>query len=57
MGVVNGGIAPKGYLGRQPRSAYRRQDREQAERHVRAHEIQPWRGEEQRSSHRAGEQQ
>ena len=55
--AVDGGISPKGYLGRLPKSAYRTEDRAQAERRLRAREIQPWRGEEQRSTHGAGEQQ
>ena len=56
-GADAGEISPKGYLGRPPKSAYRREDRAQAERRVSAHEIQPWCGEEQRSAHGAGEQQ
>ena len=53
----DGGIPPKGYLGRPPKSAYGTEDRAEAERRVRAREIQPWRGEEQRRAHGAGEQQ
>ena len=56
-GADNGGITPKGYLGRPPKFAYRTEDRAHAERRVRARGIQPWRGEEQRSANRAGEQQ
>ena len=50
------GVPPKGCLGRPPRSAYRSEDRAQALRHVRAREIQPWRGDDQRRAHGAGEQ-
>ena len=56
-GVEDGGILPKGYLGRPPKLAYRTDDRAQAERHVRAREIQPWPGEKQRGAHGAGEKQ
>ena len=52
----DGGIPPKGCLGRPPKSAYRTEDRAEAERRMRAREIQPWRREEQRRAHRAGEQ-
>ena len=44
-GEDDGGVPPKGCLGRPPRSAYRSEDRAEALRHVRAREIQPWRGE------------
>ena len=44
-GADDGGMSPKGYLGRPPKSAYRTEDRAQAEGRVTAHEIQPWRGE------------
>ena len=54
-GADDRGIPPKGYLGRPPKSAYRTKDRAEAERRVRAREIQPWQGEEQRREHRAGE--
>ena len=37
----DGGIPPKGYLGRPPRPAYRTVDRAETERRVRAREIQP----------------
>ena len=56
-GADDGGIAPKGYLQRPPKSTYRTEDGAQAESHVRVREIQPWRGKEQRGAHRAGEQQ
>ena len=56
-GADDGGIPPKGYLRGPPKSAYRTEDREQAERHVRAREIHLWRREEQRSARGAGEQQ
>ena len=56
-GADDGEYPPKGYLGRQPKSTYRAEDRAEAERRVRARKIQPWRGEEQRRAHRAGEQQ
>ena len=56
-GADDGGIIPKGYVGRPRKSTYRTEDRAQAERIVRARKIQPWHGEEQRSAHRAGEQQ
>ena len=56
-GADNGGVPPKGYLGRPPQSTYRSEDRAEAERRVRAREIQPWRGEDQRGAHEAGEQQ
>ena len=56
-GAADSGVPPKGYLGRPPKSAYRMQDRVEAKRCLRAREIQPWRGEDQRRAHRAGEQQ
>ena len=56
-GADDGGIPPKGYLWRPPKSAYRTEDRAEAQRRVRAHEIQPWRGEDQWRAHGAGEQQ
>ena len=37
--------------------AYRTEDRAEAKRRVRAREIQPWRGEDQRRAHGPGEQQ
>ena len=55
-GADDGGIPPKGYLGRTPKLAYRTEDRAQAGRRVRACEKQPWRGEEQRSAYSAGGQ-
>ena len=55
-GEDDGGVPPKGCLGRPPRSAYRSEDRAEALRHVRAREIQPWRGDDQRRAHGAGEQ-
>ena len=56
-GADIGEIPPKGYLGRPTKPAYRTEDRAEAERRVRAREIQPWRGEEQQRAHGAGEQQ
>ena len=56
-GADDGGIPPKGYLRRPPKLAYRTEDRAEAERRVRARKIQPWRGEEERRAHGAGEQQ
>ena len=53
----DGGIPPKGYLGTPPRSVYRSEDRAEALRRVKAREIQPWRGDDQRRAHGAGEQQ
>ena len=55
-GEDDGGVPPKGCLGRPPRSAYRSEDRAEALRRVRAREIQPWRGDDQRRAHGAGEQ-
>ena len=55
-GEDDGGVPPKGCLGRPPRSAYRSQDRAEAQRRVRVREIQPWRGDDQRRAYRAGEQ-
>ena len=55
-GEDDGGVPPKGCLGRLPKSAYRLEDRAEARRRVRAREIQPWRGEDQRRAHGAGEQ-
>ena len=55
-GEEDGGVPPKGCLGRPPRSAYRSVDREEALGHVGAREIQPWRGDDQRRAHGAGEQ-
>ena len=54
-GEDDGGVPPKGCLGRPPRLAYRSEDRAESLRHERAHEIQPWRGDDQRRAHRAGE--
>ena len=56
-GEDDAGIPPKGYLGRPPKSAYRSEDRAEALRRVKAREIQPWRGDDQRRAHGAGEQQ
>ena len=55
-GEDDGGVPPKGFRGRPPRSAYESEDRAEAQRRVRAHEIQPWRGDHQRRAHGAGEQ-
>ena len=54
-GEDDGGVPPKGCLGRPPRSAYRSEDRAEALRRVRAREIQPLRGDDQRRAHGAGE--
>ena len=56
-GADDGGTPPKGYLGRPPKSAYRMEDRAEAQRRVGAREIHTWRGEDQRRAHRAGGQQ
>ena len=56
-GADGGGMPPKGYLRRSPKPAYKTEDRAEAQRRVRAREIQPWPGEEQRRAHGAGEQQ
>ena len=55
-GEDNGGVSPKWCLGRLPRLAYRWEDRAEALRRVSAHEIQRWRGDDQRRAHGAGEQ-
>ena len=55
-GEDDGVVPPKGCLGRPPRSAHRSEDREEAQRRVRAREIQPWRGDDQRRAQGAGEQ-
>ena len=55
-GEDDGGVFPKGCLVRPSRSAYRSEDRAEALRRVRARKIQPWRGDDQRRAHRAGEQ-
>ena len=54
-GEDDGGVPPKGYLGRPPKTAYRSEDRAEALRRVRASETQPWRQDDQRRAHRAGE--
>ena len=51
------GVPAKGYLGRPPKSAYRSEKRAEALRRVRARKIQPWRGNDQRRTHGAGQQQ
>ena len=56
-GEDDGGVPPKGYLGRPPKSAYGSEDRAEALRRVRAREIPSWRGDDQRRAHGAGEQQ
>ena len=56
-GADDGGVPPKGNLGRPPKSAYRSEDRAEAKGRVRARKIQPWRGKDQRGAHGAGEQQ
>ena len=55
-GEDDGGVPPKGCLGRPLRSAYRSEDRAEAQRRGRAHEIQPWRGDNQRRAHGSGVQ-
>ena len=55
-GEDDGGVPPKGYLGRLPKSAYRSEDRAEALRRVKAREIQPWRGDDQRRARGAGDQ-
>ena len=55
-GEDDGGVPPKGCLGRLPRSAYRSEDRAEALWRVKAREVQPWRGDDQRRAHGAGEQ-
>ena len=50
-GEDDGGVPPKGCLGRPPRSAYRTEDRAEAQRRVRAREIQAWRRDDQRPAH------
>ena len=57
MGKDDGGVPTKGYLGRPPKSAYRTEDRAEAEKRARAREIPPWRGQDQRRAHGAREQQ
>ena len=42
-GEDDGGVPPKGYLGRPPKLAYRSEDRAEALRRVKARDIQPWR--------------
>ena len=56
-GEDDGGVPPMGYLGRPPKSAYRSEDRAEALRRVTACEIQPWRLDDGRRAHGAGEQQ
>ena len=55
-GEDDGGVPSKGCLGRLPKSAYRSEDRAQALRRVKAREIQPWHGDNQRRAHEAREQ-
>ena len=55
-GEDDGGVPLKGCLGRPPRSAYRSENRAEALRRVKAREIQPWRGDDPRRAHGAGEQ-
>ena len=57
VGGDDRGIPPDWYLGRPSKSTYRTQGRAEAGRRVRAREIHPWRGEEQRGGHGAGGQQ
>ena len=54
-GEDEGGVPAKGCLGRPLRSAYRSEVSAEAQRCVRAREIQPWRGDDQRRAHGAGE--
>ena len=56
-GADDGGIPPKGYLGRPLEPTYRTEHTAEAQRRVKAHEIQPWRREDQQRAHEAGEQQ
>ena len=56
-GEDDGGVLPKGYLGRPPKSAYRSEDRAEALRRVKARQIQPWSRDDERRAHAAGEQQ
>ena len=56
-GADDGGVPRKGYLGRPPKLAYRTEDRAEAKRRVRAHEVQPWRGEDQGRAHGVADQQ
>ena len=53
----DGGVPPKGYQGRPHKLAYRLEDRAEALRRVKAGEIQPWRGDDQNNSKRAGMRQ
>ena len=55
-GEDDGGVAPKGCLEWPPRLIYGSEDRAEAQRRVRAREIQPWRGDDQRRAHGAGQQ-
>ena len=56
-GEDDGGVPPKGCLERPPKSAYRSDDGTEAQRRVKACEIQPWRWDEQRRAQGAGGQQ
>ena len=56
-GEDDGGIPPKGYLGRPPNSAYRSKDRVEALRRVKVRKIQPWCGDNLQRAHGEGEQQ
>ena len=56
VGEDDEGVPPKGCLGRRHRSASRSEDRAEAQSHVRAREIQPWRGDDHWRAHGAGEQ-
>ena len=55
-GADEGGVPPKGRLGRPPRTANRSEDRAEALRRGKAREKQPWRGDDRRRAHGAGEQ-
>ena len=56
-GEDDGGVLPKEYPGSPPKSAYRSKDRAEALRRVKAREIEPSRGDDQRRAHGAGERQ
>ena len=56
-GEDDGGVSAKGEPGRPPKSAYRSEDRAEAQRRLKAREIGPWCGDDQQRAHGAGEQQ
>ena len=55
-GEDDGGVPPEGVSGEAAQVGYRWEDRGEALRHVRAREMQPWRGDDQWRAHGAGEQ-